>query len=68
MSLTAALAVLPSVLVVAFVPGIGDVEPHQPAMTAPLSEFAELSAPSPDYLDSAPIQSVPHLRTGRSLV
>ena len=45
MSLTAALAVLPSVLVtVAFFAGSGDVNSHQPAMTAPLSEFAELSA------------------------
>ncbi|MES0139629.1 hypothetical protein NKJ88_32655, partial [Mesorhizobium sp. M0016] len=35
MSLTAALVDLPSVLVmVAFLPGIGDVEHHQPAMTA----------------------------------
>ncbi|WP_210213687.1 hypothetical protein, partial [Sinorhizobium meliloti] len=46
MSLTAALAVLPSVLVmVAFLPGeSGDVQHHQAAMTASLSEFAEPSA------------------------
>jgi hypothetical protein len=46
MSLTAALADLLSLLVmVAFLAReSGDVEHHQPAMTAPLSEFAEPSA------------------------